>query len=280
MDALSEALNAVRMTDAIFFNAEFSKPWGFQVAVQRTAPVLAAGTEQLVVPYHLVIEGEALACIDGVASMPLAAGDIVVVPHGEEHTLSSGSPSALIDTEPLFDKILAGDLSVTRLGGGGPATRFICGFFGCERRAEKLFLAGLPPLVKINVRGDATGEWLENSIRYLVSEAGTSRPGHQALLSKMAEALFVETLRRYMEGLPAQQTGWLAGARDPGSAACSRCCTATRPIRGRPTNWRRKSELRVRSSQSGSRVFSASRRTAIWVVGACNWRRACSKPAK
>lgn len=215
MDALSEALNAVRMTDAIFFNAEFSKPWGFQVAVQRTAPVLAAGTEQLVVPYHLVIEGEALACIDGVASMPLAAGDIVVVPHGEEHTLSSGSPSALIDTEPLFDKILAGDLSVTRLGGGGPATRFICGFFGCERRAEKLFLAGLPPLVKINVRGDATGEWLENSIRYLVSEAGTSRPGHQALLSKMAEALFVETLRRYMEGLPAQQTGWLAGARDP-----------------------------------------------------------------
>lgn len=30
----------------------------------------------------------------------------------------------------------------------------------------------------------------------------------------MAEALFVETLRRYMEQLPAEQTGWLAGARD------------------------------------------------------------------
>ena len=30
----------------------------------------------------------------------------------------------------------------------------------------------------------------------------------------MAEALFVEILRRYMEQLPPEQTGWLAGARD------------------------------------------------------------------
>jgi AraC-like DNA-binding protein len=214
MDALSEALNAVRMTGALFFNAEFSKPWGFKAASQRAAPVLAPGTERLV-HYHLVIEGEALACIDGVASMPLAAGDIVVVPHGDDHTLSSGSPSALIDSRSLLDKILAGDLSVTRHGGGGAATRFICGYFGCERRAERLFLAGLPPLIKVNVRGDATGAWLENSIRHLVSEADAARPGHAVLLSKMAEALFIETLRRYMEQLPAEQVGWLAAARDP-----------------------------------------------------------------
>jgi len=32
---------------------------------------------------------------------------------------------------------------------------------------------------------------------------------------KMAEAIFIETLRRYMEELPPEQTGWLAGARDP-----------------------------------------------------------------
>jgi AraC-like DNA-binding protein len=31
----------------------------------------------------------------------------------------------------------------------------------------------------------------------------------------MAEALFIEALRRYMEQLPPEQTGWLAGARDP-----------------------------------------------------------------
>src|SRR5690606_35813777 len=87
--------------------------------------------------------------------------------------------------------------------------------FGCERSADRLFLAGLPQVIKVNMRGDSTGQWLESSIRYLVSEADDRRPGQGVLLSKMAEALFVQTLRRYMESLPAEQTGWLAAARDP-----------------------------------------------------------------
>src|SRR5690606_39942033 len=92
---------------------------------------------------------------------------------------------------------------------------FICGYFGCERFADRLFLAGLPQVIKVNVRGDATGQWLESSIRYLVSERDNPRPGQAVLLAKMAEALFVQTLRRYMESLPPEQTGWLAAARDP-----------------------------------------------------------------
>jgi AraC-like DNA-binding protein len=106
-------------------------------------------------------------------------------------------------------------LTTTRYGGGGEATRFVCGFFGCDQHACKLFLAGLPPLLKISIRGDAGGEWLESSIRHLVCEVGSARPGATVLLSKMAEALFVEALRRYMEQLPPEQIGWLAGARDP-----------------------------------------------------------------
>ena len=70
-------------------------------------------------------------------------------------------------------------------------------------------------MIKINLRGDPAGEWLESSVRHLVSQAGSARPGQSVLLSKMAEALFIETIRRYMEALPPEQTGWLAGARDP-----------------------------------------------------------------
>jgi AraC-like DNA-binding protein len=108
-----------------------------------------------------------------------------------------------------------GDLSTFRIGGGGEETRFVCGYFGCERHAARLFLAGLPRMIRINVRGDGPGAWLESSIRHLLSESASHRPGRTALLSKMAEALFIETLRRYMERLPPEQTGWLAGARDP-----------------------------------------------------------------
>jgi AraC-like DNA-binding protein len=214
MDALSEALNAVRMTGAIFYHAECSAPWGFSVpALRSVASRLAPGTERLV-PYHLVTEGQALVRFDDL-SLPLEAGDVIIIPHGDAHTVSNGSPATLIDSAASLGKFLAGDLRTMRLGGGGATTRFVCGYFGCERHAERLFLAGLPQVIRINLRGDATGEWLENCIRYLVNEADGARPGQSVLLSKMAEALFVQTLRRYMESLPPEQSGWLAGARDP-----------------------------------------------------------------
>ncbi len=214
MDALSEALSSVRMTGAIFFDAVCTAPWGFAVpAMKQVAHVLSPGTERLV-GYHLVAEGTALVKLAG-ETVPVSAGDIVIIPHGDPHTVTNGTPLTLIDSKRSLGRYLAGDLSTMHLGGGGEVTRFICGYFGCERQAEQLFLAGLPPMIKLNVLGDTAGEWLEHSIRHLVAEAGSGRPGRKVLLSKMAEALFIETLRRYMDQLPPEQTGWLAGARDP-----------------------------------------------------------------
>jgi transcriptional regulator GlxA family with amidase domain len=94
-------------------------------------------------------------------------------------------------------------------------TRIICGFFGCEKLADRSFLAGLPPVFSVNLRTDDAGRWLENSVRHLLSESHARLPGTAALLSKMAQVLFVETLRRYMGKLPMGAVGWLAGARDP-----------------------------------------------------------------
>ena len=39
--------------------------------------------------------------------------------------------------------------------------------------------------------------------------------GGEAVLAKLSEVLFVETLRAYIAQLPANQTGWLASAREP-----------------------------------------------------------------
>jgi AraC-like DNA-binding protein len=220
MDALSAALGSVRMTGAIFFHAECTAPWGFSVpSVKRVAHLLAPGTERLV-NYHLVTQGQALVRMEGTVDMPLVAGDIVILPHGDAHTVSNGSPPTWVDSAASLGNFLAGDLGTMRVGGGGETTRFVCGYFGCERHADRLFLAGLPPIIRLNTRGDASGKWLESSIRHLVSEAQSERAGQAALLSKMAEALFIETLRRYMEQLPPGQTGWLAAARDPVVGAC------------------------------------------------------------
>lgn len=216
MDALSQALNAVRMTGAIFFNAEFTAPWGFTTpSAQQVAPMLGLEPGCLV-NYHLITEGNAVARVAGAPDLPLESGDIVIVPHGDVHSIFAGAPAMLVDsTSGAMGPFPPTDLHPMRSGGGGPETRFICGYFACERYAERLFLAGLPDMLKVNVRGDAAGRWLENSIRHLVGEAASGRPGSAVLLSKMAEALFIETLRRHMGQLPTEQTGWLAAARDP-----------------------------------------------------------------
>ena len=126
--------------------------------------------------------------------------------------VSNGSPATYLDSGASIGEFLVGHLTTDAIGRRRRGTRFVCGYFGCERHADRLFLAGLPLMIKINLRGDPTGEWLESSVRHLVSQAGSARPGQAVLLSKMAEALFIETIRRYMEALPPEQTGWLAGA--------------------------------------------------------------------
>jgi transcriptional regulator GlxA family with amidase domain len=85
----------------------------------------------------------------------------------------------------------------------------------CDPHLSRPILDGLPPVFKVHIRADASGHWLESSILHLVEESVSGRVGSEAMLTKLSEALFVDTLRRYVDGLPEQQRGWLAGARDP-----------------------------------------------------------------
>ena len=122
MDTLSEALNAVRMTSALVLNAEFSAPWGFTSPDPATLMQLLLPDAERVVVYHLVIEGQAKARIAGAPAVSLMPGDIVIIPHGDAHTFSYGSPPRLLDlTDDVFAN--ASDLSLMTFGGGGATTR-------------------------------------------------------------------------------------------------------------------------------------------------------------
>ena len=214
-DPLSDALRSVHLTGAIFLDAELGTPWGFDSPPASTAAhLLAPAAEQLAL-FHLLVEGQATVRVRGHDEVSLEAGDIVVLPRGDAHELWNGPVSQLTDASGLLPKLLGGAIASERGGGSGPITKFICGYIGCDRHAERLFLAGLPPLFKVNIRREASGEWIESSIRYLASERATTSAGRTALLAKLAEALFIETLRRYMAELPAERTGWLAAVRDP-----------------------------------------------------------------
>ena len=216
VDAFSKLLSEVKLNGAVFFSAEFSAPWGFTTSPPSAmAEKLAPGTEHLVL-YHFVIDGGAIVqMVDG-SSIELTSGDVVIFPHAHQHHMASGKGSVPpFPNYGISAKIQARDLSPLRAGGGGATSRFVCGYMTCDPYLCRPVLSALPPVFKVNIRTDRSGQWLESSILHLVEEAASGRIGSEAMLAKLSEALFVDTLRRYVAGLPEQQTGWLAGTRDP-----------------------------------------------------------------
>jgi AraC-like DNA-binding protein len=216
MDVFSELLSAVKLHGAMFFNAEFSAPWGFSTpASSAMVPMLAPGAPHLLL-YHFLVAGEALVQLTDGQSVALKAGDVVVFPRGDPHIISSVKGArAPFPNYGIAAKIKSHDLSPLRAGGGGDVSRFVCGYMTCDPSLSRPILNGLPPVFSVNVRTDRSGQWLENSILHLVDEAASGRVGSEAMLAKLSEALFVDTLRRYVAGLPERQKGWLAGVRDP-----------------------------------------------------------------
>lgn len=216
MDAISEILSGVKLNGAVFFTAEFSAPWGFSMPASNVmAERLAPGAAHIVL-YHLVIEGGAVIELADGRSIELTPGDVVIFPNGDAHHMSSGK--AAIRPFPNYGisaKIKSRDLSPLHAGGGGETSRFACGYMTCDPYLSRPILSGLPPVFKVNIRTDRSGQWLESSIMHLVEEAASGRVGSEAMLAKLSEVLFVDTLRRYVAGLPEQQMGWLTGARDP-----------------------------------------------------------------
>jgi hypothetical protein len=55
MDAFSQILSGVKLNGAVFFNAEFSAPWGFSTPPKAMASSATATAAEHYVLYHLVI---------------------------------------------------------------------------------------------------------------------------------------------------------------------------------------------------------------------------------
>jgi AraC-like DNA-binding protein len=215
MDALSETLRVVRLVGAIFIQGRFTAPWCYQSPRADTvAPYLEPGAERVVI-FHLITEGECWVEMGGGEPVKLIAGDAVIFPNGDAHRMTSqpGLPPAS-GGAPLCE-VLSRRPRQLAYGGGGPTTRLVCGYLACDARLARMLLAGLPSLVRVNVRGSNAGIWLEASVRYALAEARSPRPGGAGVLSKLSEVLFIEVLRLYMnEHAGEGRTGWLAGVGD------------------------------------------------------------------
>jgi AraC-like DNA-binding protein len=215
MDALSDVLRAVRLTGAIFFDVHAADPW-----VAETPPGksivggMFPGAEHLV-SYHVITGGRCWAGLIGEAPVQLDAGDIIVFPHGDAHVLSStpGMREQLDIGRYRRPEADEGHLPFSMSMGDAAAegTHFVCGFLGCDARPFNPLLAALPRVIRVNDPADGP---LSAYVRFAQAEAKHRRMGGESVLSRLSELMFVDVVRRYLETLPEDRTGWLAGVRD------------------------------------------------------------------
>ena len=214
MEALSEVLREVKLNGAAFLDAEFREPWCV-VARGRLCRLLMPDAIHFI-HYHYVAEGSCrIRTEDGRAETALAAGDVVVFPNGDNHILGSDlqlTPGSIAD---IIRPPARGEVARVQYGGDGARSRLVCGFLACDPQLCSPILSALPPVFKVNMRSSPSGDWLERSLRHSVAEVASPRAGADVILARLSEVLFVEVLRCYVESLPDEQRGWLAGLRDP-----------------------------------------------------------------
>ena len=104
-------------------------------------------------------------------------------------------------------------------GGGGAESTMVCGMFVLDSPFEVPILATLPPVIRITPdAGRAVPAFLQN-VQFIAQEMESNRPGSQLVLTRMADVIFVQVLRTYIESLPEGSEGFLGALRDKHLAA-------------------------------------------------------------
>lgn len=210
MDPLSDVLRVVRLSGAHFFRAAASGAWGIEApAAKELSPRILPGSEHLI-SYHVVLTGSCWGGVKGQSLVQLEAGDVILFPHGDAHVMSSrphaGARLLPIHAVPRFPGAAEfGDIE-------RPDVTLVCGFFGCDLAPFNPLCASLPS--QLRMRGMSEG-LVGIFARQVVDETMAGRAGTDSMLTRLAELMFIEVLRRHLESLPMEQGGWLAGIRDP-----------------------------------------------------------------
>lgn len=214
MDALSDVLRTIHLDGAVYLDAEFTAPWCINARYGFSHVRARLPHADHLLFFHFVVEGRCkVRLAEGGEPIEVRAGDMILFPRDEKHLMGSdfSRPPLLVDewAQGVDDPIA---MQALRAGGGGEPTRFVCSYLACSRAVYRPLFEALPRMLCINVGG--AGVAVRELLRVGVRESAASQPGAASMLAKLAELLFVEAMRRYVDTLPPEGRGWLAGVRD------------------------------------------------------------------
>ena len=200
----ADLLHSVHLRSSVYFRPELGAPWGFRVADHGSA-------------FHIVADGKCWVQVTGTTEeVELVAGDFVVIPRGDAHIMRDSVASTIVDFFELAAHSAPDSKGVFRAGGSGTITKLVCGGMQFENGATDPLLAVLPPLIHVKGTRSKGSTWLQATVSQVIEELDSSGAGAQAVVTRLADILFIKAVRSYFEqNIDTAQYGWLAAIRDP-----------------------------------------------------------------
>lgn len=200
-DAMSDVLALLRMRAETVCASEYSAPWSFSF-------------EKPIAHFHIIERGSAVIQLHGGVCMSLEPGDLVFLPLGAGHVLSSERGLPAIPIEPAIRRLPVQEDRIYRLGGGGPRTHLVSGQFSCGGVLARKLLTVLPPLIHLRPEPGQPLQQLGVISQLLVQETRFPRAGSIIVATRLIDLLFIQAIRESAQARPGH-AGWPAGLRDP-----------------------------------------------------------------
>jgi len=216
-DALSQVLNAMRISGSLLLDEKYQMPWAVSVPHSNTLNDLLKTTSTTrIAAFHFVEKGQITIKLENGKETVVEAGEMVVCFSGLGHTLSQGDGNQVIRILP-FEEIMSGGNNIFHPDDRNPSpyTSLVCGVFLLHDTLLNPLLTALPNVLKFSVTNPKDYPRLHGVVNLMIQEFQHQTVGNSFVLQRYLEILCAEAIRAHVDSLSDQAIGWFSALKDP-----------------------------------------------------------------
>jgi AraC-like DNA-binding protein/mannose-6-phosphate isomerase-like protein (cupin superfamily) len=203
-DVLGDVLQSIHLHSTLYCRAKMGAPWGFRVSGREVAS------------FHIVTEGSCWLAVEGMDKpVLLAKGDLVILPHGHEHTMTDDPKSPVTMLEDLKPGQPVEKDGIFYSMGRGVVTTLVCGGLELDDYSTNPLYSILPAFIHIRSKDEYSVPWLQAIVELVRVETSANRVEAETVITRLSELLFIQAVRAYIRANGDRNVGWLGALRDP-----------------------------------------------------------------
>src|SRR5512132_2558095 len=202
MDPLADVMDVSRVRGAMLANVRACAPWGLALPQSSGAS------------FHALTAGTAWLRVEGADPLQLMPGDLLLLPTGIAHRLSSTPGGRCRPFDRTVKEQLMTEDGDLLLAGPGAATTFVCAGYDYDHDVAPSLLSLLPAVLHVPA-DPVAGSKVTAVIALLAGELGTRDAGARAAVGRLIDLLLIHAVRAWAASAAGEAPSWLRALNDP-----------------------------------------------------------------